>query len=138
MYKVELQHSFLQLQPQQPSSAVVNSTADQQMSGKVTNVSSNVGKTWSGLGAFNLDIDFKTAPVNATKPAAPSLSQLQSLKQNASVMQSLPPQKSSCGERPFYFQPFWNREYCDWAGNCGLRGWKSWPFLQTMEAQTVD
>ncbi|KAL5969551.1 Clathrin interactor 1 [Taenia solium] len=73
------------LQPKQPSSGAVNSTSDQQMSSKVTSVSSNVGKTWSGLGAFNLDIDFKTAAVGATKPAAPSLSQLQSLKQNASV-----------------------------------------------------
>ncbi|KAL5109396.1 Clathrin interactor 1 [Taenia crassiceps] len=85
------------LQPQQSSSSVVNSTADQKMSSKVAGVSSNVGKTWSGLGGFNLDLDFKTSASSAAKPAAPSLSQLQSLKQNASVSQPAPSQTSSCG-----------------------------------------
>ncbi|VDM32918.1 unnamed protein product [Hydatigera taeniaeformis] len=86
------------LQPQQPSATVLNTTTDQQMCGKSTSASSSVGKTWSGLDAFNLDIDFKTVANSATKPAAPSLSQLQSLKQNKSVTHPVSPQTTSCGK----------------------------------------
>ncbi|CDI97364.1 clathrin interactor 1 [Echinococcus multilocularis] len=89
--------STVPLQPQKPSSTVVNSTPEQQMSDGVPSAPSNVGKTWSGLGAFNLDIDFKIAAASPTKPAAPSLSQLQSLKQKKLVTQPVLPQTNSCG-----------------------------------------
>ncbi|EUB61101.1 Clathrin interactor [Echinococcus granulosus] len=89
--------STVPLQPQKPSSTVVNSTPEHQISGRVPSAPSNVGKTWSGLGAFNLDIDFKIAAASPTKPAAPSLSQLQSLKQNKLVTQPVLPQTNSCG-----------------------------------------
>ncbi|VDO03827.1 unnamed protein product [Rodentolepis nana] len=50
----------------------------------------NVGKTWSDLGAINIDLDLKASNnTNVQKPASPSLSQLRSQKQNLLASQPM-------------------------------------------------
>ena len=92
---------FKQLQVQQgkPLSTLSNlSSTNQERTDDSAKSTPNVGKTWSDLGALNIDIDFKTVKPTATKNAAPSLIQLQSLKQNQSLTQPTLPQKNLLGK----------------------------------------
>lgn len=60
---------------------------------------STLGKTWSDLAGLNIDIDFMASNnLSAQKPTAPSLNQLQSQRQNSSLVLPTQPQKNSSGE----------------------------------------
>uniref|UniRef100_A0A5K3FGU2 ENTH domain-containing protein n=1 Tax=Mesocestoides corti TaxID=53468 RepID=A0A5K3FGU2_MESCO len=87
--------SAVPLQPQPLLTSTRSSNPQEQLRPKQGDVKSsesaskecNLGKTWSDLGAFDLNLDLRSDKAGPAKPLAPSLSQLQSLQRHQNTTQ---------------------------------------------------